>query len=155
MSKGRQRWIFLPPSTIDALDRYLTARDQLQSSRLSLEHQPVFVGHASNADPTGLSSRRAQQIVRALSTQALERLGDEPDRRRPLHPHDFRHYQITQVWRKTGDLHLAQTLAGHADPRTTAGYTHASREDLGSRASRIWQDDEDDTPPESTEAQDA
>ena len=41
---------------------------------------------------------------------------------RSLHPHALRHSALTMLVRKSGDLWLAQRIAGHSDPRTTAKF---------------------------------
>jgi integrase len=48
-----------------------------------------------------------------------------------LRPHDLRRYFITKVYERSGkDLRMAQVLAGHADPTTTARYIGVSLEDM-------------------------
>ncbi len=44
--------------------------------------------------------------------------------------HDLRHTALTRLVRETGNLKLAQKLAGHKDITTTARYAHASLDDL-------------------------
>lgn len=44
--------------------------------------------------------------------------------------HDLRHTALTRLMRETGNLKLAQKLAGHKDITTTARYAHASLDDL-------------------------
>jgi len=44
--------------------------------------------------------------------------------------HALRHTAITNVYRATKDLFLAQRFARHASPMTTVAYTHASDEEL-------------------------
>ena len=39
-------------------------------------------------------------------------------------PHGFRKTFISTILEETGDLRLAQALAGHSDPITTANYDH-------------------------------
>lgn len=49
----------------------------------------------------------------------------------PIRPHDLRRYFIEQTYHRTGkDLRLAQVLAGHASPSTTAGYIGIDWENL-------------------------
>lgn len=47
-----------------------------------------------------------------------------------LRMHDLRHTALTRLVRATGNLKLAQQLAGHKDITTTARYAHASLDDL-------------------------
>jgi len=39
-----------------------------------------------------------------------------------ISPHDFRKTFISTILEETGDLRMAQALAGHSDPKTTANY---------------------------------
>lgn len=47
----------------------------------------------------------------------------------PFRPHDLRHTAITHAAHSVG-IAAAQSLAGHADLRTTSGYVHARPDDL-------------------------
>lgn len=44
--------------------------------------------------------------------------------------HDLRHTALTRLVRETGNIKLAQKLAGHKDIATTGRYAHASLDDL-------------------------
>lgn len=39
-----------------------------------------------------------------------------------ISPYDFRKTFISTILEETGDLRMAQALAGHSDPKTTANY---------------------------------
>jgi integrase/recombinase XerC len=69
-----------------------------------------------------ISKRRVQVLFRELQIAAgLDR----------LYPfHALRHTAITNVYRASKDLFLAQRFARHASPLTTVIYTHASDEEL-------------------------
>jgi integrase len=69
-----------------------------------------------------LSKRRVQVLFRGLQIEAGF------DRLYPFHA--LRHTAITNVYRASRDLFLAQRFARHASPLTTVVYTHASDEDL-------------------------
>jgi hypothetical protein len=47
--------------------------------------------------------------------------------------HALRHTAVTNVYRASRDLFLAQRFARHASPLTTAVYTHPSDEDMATR----------------------
>ena len=48
-----------------------------------------------------------------------------------LYPfHSLRHSSVTNVYRKTLDLFLAQRFARHVSPLTTTVYTHPSDQEL-------------------------
>jgi site-specific recombinase XerC len=44
--------------------------------------------------------------------------------------HSLRHSAVTNVYRSSRDLFLAQRFARHASPLTTTVYTHPSNEEL-------------------------
>jgi len=44
--------------------------------------------------------------------------------------HEMRHSAADNLWRKTGNLTMAQQLLRHESPATTAAYLHPTREDL-------------------------
>ena len=50
------------------------------------------------------------------------------DRMRPMH--ELRHSAADNLWRRTGNLTMAQQLLRHESPATTAGYLHPTRDDL-------------------------
>ncbi|WP_075218276.1 tyrosine-type recombinase/integrase [Mongoliimonas terrestris] len=51
--------------------------------------------------------------------------------------HDTRHTALTRLVRETGNLKLAQKLAGHTDISTTAKYAHATLDDLRNAMDRV------------------
>jgi site-specific recombinase XerC len=53
------------------------------------------------------------------------------DRLYPLHA--IRHSAVTNVYRRTRDLFLAQRFARHASPLTTTVYTHPSDQEMAER----------------------
>jgi len=79
---------------------------------------PLFVSRQGRR----VSLRRIQFVFREWQTAA----GFET-----LYPfHALRHSAITNVYRATKDLFLAQRFARHSSPLTTASYTHPSDEEL-------------------------
>ena len=55
-----------------------------------------------------------------------------------LYPfHCIRHSSITNVYRATRDLFLAQRFARHVSPLTTTVYTHPSDEEMAKRVSHL------------------
>ena len=69
-----------------------------------------------------LSKSRAQVLFRAWQVIAGF------DRLYPFHA--LRHTAVTNVYRASRDLFLAQRFARHASPLTTVRYTHPSDEEL-------------------------
>ena len=55
-----------------------------------------------------------------------------------LYPfHCLRHSSVTNVYRATRDLFLAQRFARHASPLTTVVYTHPSDEEMAERVAEL------------------
>ena len=55
-----------------------------------------------------------------------------------LYPfHAIRHSAVTNVYRRTRDLFLAQRFARHASPLTTTVYTHPSDDEMRQRIQKI------------------
>ena len=44
--------------------------------------------------------------------------------------HEMRHSAADNLWRRSGNLTMAQQLLRHESPATTARYLHPTREDL-------------------------
>ena len=51
--------------------------------------------------------------------------------------HSLRHTSVTNVYRQTRDLFLAQRFARHASPLTTTIYTHPGDEEMRDRLRRL------------------
>ena len=79
---------------------------------------PIFCSQAGQR----ISKRRVQVVFRAWQVVAGF------DRLYPFHA--LRHTAVTNVYRASRDLFLAQRFARHASPLTTIVYTHPSDEEL-------------------------
>ena len=53
-------------------------------------------------------------------------------------PHSFRHYFVTNVLKKTGNMKIAQEFARHSSITVTQRYTHISNEDLDQKYDKIF-----------------
>lgn len=114
--RGRVGDLFLPDKLRPKLERfwaYKLTRGESVDARA-----PLFCSQSGRR----LSKRRVQVLFRDLQVRAGF------DRLYPLHA--LRHTAITNVYRASKDLFLAQRFARHASPLTTVIYTHASDEDL-------------------------
>jgi integrase/recombinase XerD len=81
---------------------------------------PLFVSQRLN--PAGehrLCPQAFQHIIRLRRGRLQTNL--------TVTPHLFRHTFITQVYRRTKDIQIAQELAGHASITTTTRYMHRTR----------------------------
>jgi len=105
--RGRAGDVFLPDGLKPKLGRFWRCK-RAQGERFD-PAAPLFCSQTGRR----LSKRRVQVLF---------------DR---LHPfHALRHTAITNVYRASKDLFLAQRFARHASPLTTVVYTHPSDEEL-------------------------
>lgn len=131
---NKERWIFFSARAARAIQLYLNAQRQTDADgHRPLHTLPLFANHSRAHAGRPISTTTGWKIVRQLAEAALS-----ADRVEAIHPHTFRHHFLTKVWRETGDLHLAQKLAGHASVGTTTRYTHASAEELAAGYARVF-----------------
>lgn len=95
----------------------------------------VFISH-SNRDakkpPRHIQTATARRDVIRICDLLLEH---EPKYR--ITPHQFRHYFVTEIWRESGDLVLAQELARHDNIATTQGYVHTDDSDMREASEKL------------------
>jgi integrase len=116
---GRQADVFLPAALVQKLEAIwackLDLREPLDAA------SPLFC----NQGRRRISRRRVQAVFRAW--QVIAGFGR-------LYPfHALRHTAVTNVYRASRDLFLAQRFARHASPLTTIIYTHVSDEEMFAR----------------------
>ena len=113
---GRAGDVFLPDKLVVKLRRF---RQFKKERRESLDpHAPLFC----NQSRKRISKRRVQFAWRTWQQRAGF------DRLYPFHA--IRHSAVTNVYRASRDLFLAQRFARHVSPLTTTVYTHPSDEEL-------------------------
>ena len=115
---GRVGDVFLPDRLVTKLARFWKWKKR-RGERLE-PATPLFCAQSGRR----LSKRRVQFMWR----QWQERAGF--DRLYPFHA--LRHTSVTNVYRRTRDLFLAQRFARHASPLTTTVYTHPSDHEMAS-----------------------
>jgi integrase/recombinase XerC len=108
--------VFLSDALAPKLERFWNYK-RTQGERLD-PGAPLFCSQTGRR----LSKRRVQVLFRELQLAAGF------DRLYPFHA--LRHTAITNVYRASKDLFLAQRFARHASPLTTVIYTHPSDEEL-------------------------
>ncbi len=115
-TKGRREGTaFLVRGVREELRRYLGAR---RRDGFLVPDSPLFKSRVGRR----ISLRRIQFIFREWQARA----GFET-----IYPfHSLRHSAITNVYRATKDLYLAQRFARHASPLSTTVYTHPTDEEL-------------------------
>lgn len=113
---GRTGDVFLPDALIPKLEQFWGYKRRAGEG-LELD-SPLFC----NQSRERISKRRVQHSFRCWQIKVgFGRLY-------PLHA--LRHTAVTNVYRSSRDLFLAQRFARHVSPLTTIIYTHASDEDL-------------------------
>jgi len=113
---GRAGDIFLPDTLLSKLKRFWSYKKKRRESLAP--NAPLFCSQSRRR----ISKRRVQLAFRTWQEKA------DFDRFYPFHA--LRHTAVTNVYRATHDLFLAQRFARHASPLTTTVYTHPSDEEL-------------------------
>ena len=117
--RGRAGDVFMPDRLVVKLRRFWTWKRKLGESMDPAA--PLLC----NQSRRRVSKRRIQFAWRTWQKRAGF------DRLYPFHV--TRHSAVTQVYRRTRDLFLAQRFARHASPLTTVVYTHPSDQEVLSR----------------------
>jgi integrase/recombinase XerC len=117
--RGRAGDVFLPERLVPKLSRFWRFKKQRAEG---LEPDaPLFCAQSRRR----LSRRRVQFLWREWQKKAgFDRL---------YRFHATRHSAVTNVYRATRDLFLAQRFARHASPLTTVAYTHPGDEEMKER----------------------
>jgi site-specific recombinase XerC len=113
---GRAGDVFLPDGLVTKLERFW--RYKVQRSEALDANAPLFCSQSGQR----ISKRRVQVVFRVWQLRAGF------DRLYPFHA--LRHTAVTNVYRASRDLFLAQRFARHVSPLTTVCYTHPSDEEL-------------------------
>lgn len=109
VGKGnKEHQVPLPHGTVDALNDWLDLRGHAPG--------PLFYPILKNGKICRDRQITDQAIYNIVKARAGKASVDK------CSPHDFRRTFITTVLDKTGDLAVAQDLAGHANPQTTKRY---------------------------------
>jgi site-specific recombinase XerD len=117
--REKSRRACLPPGALAALSRYLEAREA--GGEKLPQGAPLFAAVGNRAGGARLTARSVRRVVVGLMEAAGHvRRDAEGKLLRPgvLSAHSLRRSAITAAYDAAG-LDAAQTLAGHADPKTT------------------------------------
>lgn len=115
------RRAYLPPSALAAVGRYLDARREAEGADLEAA-APLFAAVGNRAGGERLTARSVRRIIGELMEAAGHVQRDAAGKvARPgqLSAHSLRRSAVTAAYEARG-LEAAQTLAGHADPKTTS-----------------------------------
>jgi integrase/recombinase XerC len=121
--RGRSGDVFLPDALVWKLRRFW--RHKVQRGECLEPGSPLLCALSRRR----ISRRRIQVAIRAWQVRAGF------DRLYPFHA--LRHTAVTNVYRASRDLFLAQRFARHASPLTTTIYTHPSDDELRSQIRNI------------------
>jgi len=108
IGKGnKERMLFLDDGTITAIKHWFALRGDHDGALFYrvLKNGKIQAGRLS--DQTIYNVVKKRQKEAGISK---------------ISPHDFRKTFISTILEETGDLRMAQALAGHSDPKTTANY---------------------------------
>ncbi|MBQ6520647.1 MAG: tyrosine-type recombinase/integrase [Anaerolineaceae bacterium] len=126
--------------SITALKEYLNARANYDGATGSpLAVLPIFARHDKGAGTKviPMTTKTGRMIV---SSRVEECLGKEAVG--TITPHSFRHYFVTNVLNKTGNMKIAQEFARHSSITVTQRYTHLSNEDLDKKYDKIFNNED-------------
>lgn len=121
---GRSSDVFLPDSLVRKFRRY--RKHKRRNGHGLKPGDPLF---CSQGGKRRISPRRVQFAFRTWQAKAGF------DRLYPFHA--LRHTAVTNVYRSSRDLFLAQRFARHVSPLTTTVYTHPSDQELWESIRRI------------------
>ena len=137
IGKGnKQAVIRFSDRSIERLKIYLNERSILDGATgLPLASLPVFARHDKGAGSKILpiTTKTGRLIV---SSRVEEAVGKEAVG--TITPHSFRHYFVTNVLKKSGNMKLAQEFARHSSVTVTQRYTHLTDEDLDRKYDNIF-----------------
>ena len=130
--KNSIRTVILRSDLAEEIARYRQAR-QSTSEKLTTQ-SPLFISLSNRRYGQRLSRSGIGHIV----DDYLSKCGlKHSDLERNLSPHSLRHTAGTLALRSGSDLRQVQDFLGHADPKTTAIYTHVLNSQKNNPASKI------------------
>lgn len=115
---------------VDHVGRWLTVHGKGRRERLVPVDDVVWneIRHVIPARGPAFPGRVGRTITPKTMTQSITAFfrGIGMD----YVPHQLRHHAGTRLLQQTGNLRYAQQVLGHADPRTTAGYTDVANAEI-------------------------
>jgi site-specific recombinase XerD len=123
IGKGnKERMLFLDDGTVTAVKQWLSLRGEFDGALFYrvLKNGKILAGR--------LSDQAIYNVVKKRQVEAG--ISD-------ISPHDFRKTFISTILEETGDLRMAQALAGHSDPKTTANYDRREMKEMRKAAGSL------------------
>ncbi len=112
---NKQRFLFLPKSSILEIRRYLSERESYLRSIGKFDETAFFVGKSGNRLPFSTSHSIFDKASKKVSFT------------KSFTPHTLRHSFATHLLDNGADIRFVQSLLGHASISTTQIYTHVSK----------------------------
>jgi site-specific recombinase XerD len=123
---GRTRFVPLTPRLQKALAAHmLRFKGATYWAAAGTEQASPWVFHHLTTRRHAVAGERIVSLYGSFKA-AAERAGLSPE----LHQHDLRHRRVTTWIAQGKDVALVKEALGHADLRTTMGYTHLAKEHL-------------------------
>ena len=124
--------------SLSAMKEYLQGRAEMDGvGGKALASLPVFARHDKAAGkkikPISTTTGRAIVNERVRECLGQEAVGT-------ITPHSFRHYFVTTILGRTGNLKLAQVLARHTNIAVTQRYSHLADDELDKKYQEIFDD---------------
>lgn len=125
-TKGNQDRQALP---LTAATRQALEVWQEKRAALGIGDGPLFCTVSEGKRQAGFATGEGELVPgKALDSRyvrdLVKRLAEKAGIGRRVHPHMLRHTALTELYDKTRDLRLVQTVAGHTTSRMTERYTH-------------------------------
>jgi integrase/recombinase XerC len=115
---GKDRYVPYHDYAKEVLEAYLDGERYILMAHAKEVHSYVFVNNRGNK----MTNRGVQNIV--------DRVCQQHDATKKIHPHTFRHSFATHLLNAGADLRTVQELLGHANLSSTQVYTHITDEYL-------------------------
>lgn len=112
-----------------AVREYLRERQDLDGkSGIHLDDLPLFGPHDNRVMRRTKIKPMTTKTGRLITAQIVKEVFEGLNV--GIHPHSFRHYFVTKVWKETKNIYTASKLARHKSLEITKRYAHEGEEDL-------------------------